>query len=99
VVELIHDHHVIGGGLDGGGILLGEGLHGGEHVAALAGPFAVDLQFAEGAIAQHLAEGEQGLLQDFFAVAVRWCRPEAKATAFSDRILLFLYREEYDLEE
>jgi len=31
--------------------------------------------------------------------SVRWCRSEAKATAFSDKILPFLYRGEYDLEE
>jgi hypothetical protein len=68
VVELIHDHHVVGGGVDGGGVLLGKGLHGGKHVTPVAGPFAIHLQFAEGAIAQHLAEGEQGLLQDLLAV-------------------------------
>jgi len=43
--------------------------------------------------------GAEALLMRIRPFSVRWCRPEAKATAFSDRILLFLYREEYDLEE
>ena len=48
---------------------LPERLHRGEHMPPLPGPFAIHLQLAEGAIAQHPAEGVQGLLQDLLAVS------------------------------
>jgi hypothetical protein len=47
---------------------LRERLHRGEHMAPLPGLFAIHLKLPEGAIAQHLAEGVQGLLQDLLAV-------------------------------
>ncbi len=68
VVELVHDHHVEAIGGDLGQVALGEGLHRGEHMAPLAGHLAIHVELAEGGIAQHLAEGGQGLLQDFLAV-------------------------------
>jgi len=68
VVELIHDHHLeaLGGDLSEGAI--GERLHRGEHMAPLAGHCAIHIELAEGGIAQHLAEGGQGLQQDLLAV-------------------------------
>lgn len=68
VVELVHDHDVESVGGDLGQIALGEGLHRGEHMAPLAGHLTIHVELAEGGIAQHLAEGGQGLLQDLLAV-------------------------------
>lgn len=68
MVELIHDHHLeaLGGDLREGAI--GERLHRGEHMAPLAGHRAIHIELPEGGIAQHLAEGGQGLQQDLLAV-------------------------------
>ena len=57
VVELIDDHHVERVRRQVRRIQPSERLHRGEHMAPLAGALAIHQQLAEGAIAQHLAEG------------------------------------------
>ncbi len=68
VVELIPDHHLeaLGGDLREGAV--GQRLHGGERMAPLVGHLAIHIQLPKGGIAQHLAEGGQGLQQGLLAV-------------------------------
>ncbi len=68
VVELIDDHHGEGVRRQVCRIQPSERLHRGEHMAPLAGALAIHQQLAEGAIAQHLAEGGEALLQDLAPV-------------------------------
>ena len=68
MVELIDDHHVERVWRQVRRIDPRERLHRGEHMAPLAGALAIHQQFAEGAVAQHLAEGGEALLQDLAPV-------------------------------
>ncbi len=68
VVELIDDHHGERVRRQVRRIQPSERLHRGEHMAPLAGALAIHQQLAEGAIAQHLAEGGEALLQDLAPV-------------------------------
>lgn len=61
VVELIDDHHGERVRRQLRRIQPSERLHRGEHMAPLAGALAIHQQLAEGAIAQHLAEGGEAL--------------------------------------